>query len=723
MAQLDVFLGRQATTASRRAARWSTASQRTLVLGLLNVAMIWVVAGAIVWQGHRDAIDDAKHLGTNLSLTTAAYTQHAVGSADLVLRSMLDWLEDENIESPEKFERVLGDKRFHDAMRDRIGGLPQTMIASVFDLGGKLVNNSLKWPVPDLNVVTVPAFRELLDAPGDGLHTTAAMEGRISNKWSFYIGRKIRSPSGALLGVAIVGLDTAYFADLFKSLALGDKSWVTLFRDDGAMLATSLPQPGLIGRIYPDAVPVRLVRDGYSGQAVIIDGPTWWDPSYVKSRLVAPRRVESFPYIVSVNISQEAILGRWRERSWLMAGLAFAISVAAGLVTAQVMRLTARNEQSERIAAERRMLAALIDTPAALTAVLDRQGLVIYANGRFRQVVAGGADTPRVLHDGTIHNAGAIFDFAARGGGPTEEVDLEVRRPGTPVRYLHFSLSAQDLPDLGPCAVLVGHDETLRRQTQKALTETSKLVTLGEMTTGMAHELSQPLNVIRMAAQNALAEARPMPREPGEDAPALLDDTALRRFIAGKLDRIMAQVDRAASIIARMRVFGRRPEGKPGVIDAREVARDAMALLGQRLRNERIGVTLTLPDTPLRVRAHTQLAEQVLVNLLLNAIDAVRDRPPGDRRIGLDGRIVGGRLLMTVTDNGPGVPAEARDRIFEPFFTSKAPGQGTGLGLSLAYGLVSEAGGMLTLLPTEQGAAFRVDLPEAAPEAEPGNGA
>ena len=71
---------------------------------------------------------------------------------------------------------------------------------------------------------------------------------------------------------------------------------------------------------------------------------------------------------------------------------------------------------------------------------------------------------------------------------------------------------------------------------------------------------------------------------------------------------------------------------------------------------------------------------------------------------------------MTVTDSGPGVPAEVRDRIFEPFFTSKAPGQGTGLGLSLAYGLVREAGGTLSLLPTAQGAAFRVDLPLATPE-------
>jgi len=458
------------------------------------------------------------------------------------------------------------------------------------------------------------------------------------------------------------------------------------------------------------------VQRGLSGQATIMDGPAWWDPSYTAPRVVAPRHVEGFPYVVSVNISEAAILARWAERSWLIAGLAFAISVAAGLVTAQVMRLTERTERSERVAAERRMLAALIDTPAALAAVVDRQGRVLYCNERFREVVAGGGEPRRSLHDPAIRNAGAIFDFAARGTGAPQEADLEVRRAGEAPRYLHFSVSAQDLPDLGACTILVGHDETLRRQAQKALTETSKLVTLGEMTTGMAHELSQPLNVIRMAAQNALTEVRPGVPEAGEAAPEVLDGEALRRFLGGKLDRIMAQVDRAASIIARMRVFGRRPEGRPGIIDAREACRDALFLLGQRLRNEHIVVTATLGDAPLRVRGHVQLAEQVLVNLLLNAIDAVRELPVGERRIAIEAAAVDGRVLVTVTDNGPGVPPDRRERIFEPFFTSKAPGQGTGLGLSLSYGLVREAGGTLSLLPTDRGAAFRIDLPEAAPD-------
>lgn len=722
MAQLGVLFDRYAKPARHGPKRRSGAARRTLLLGLLNVAMVWIVAGSIIWQGHRDAIEDAKAAANNLSLTTAGYTQHAVGSADLLLRSILDWLNDEHVETEGQFRVVIREKRFHDAIRDRIGGLPQVSIASIYDRDGNLLNTSARWPAPDLNVAELPTFRSMLDPRGPDVTTTEAREGRLSGKWTFYISRKVRAVDGTLLGITVVGLDPAYFARLFSSLVLGDSGWVSLFRDDGPLLATSLDRPGLLGRSYPDSVPVRLVREGFSGQAILVDGPAWWNASYTAPRLAAPRRVEGFPYIVSVNISEAAILTRWTERSWLIAGLAFAISVAAGLVTAQVMRLTMRSEASTRLAAERRMLAALIDTPAALAAVIDRQGLVLYCNERFRAVVAGGGEPRRCLHEAAIRNAGPIFDFAARSDDAPQEVDLEVRRLGEATRYLHFSVSAQDLPELGACTILVGHDETLRRQAQKALTETSKLVTLGEMTTGMAHELSQPLNVIRMAAQNALTEVRPAPG-PGGSATEVLDEEAFRTFLGAKLDRIMAQVDRAASIIARMRVFGRRSEGRPGVIDAREVCRDALSLLGQRLRNEHIDVTEKLHDGPLWVRAHTQLAEQVLVNLLLNAIDAVREQPMGERRIAVEGTAVGGRVLITVTDNGPGVPAGMRERIFEPFFTSKAPGQGTGLGLSLSYGLVREAGGTLSLLPSEQGASFRIDLPEAAPDGTDGGGA
>lgn len=112
------------------------------------------------------------------------------------------------------------------------------------------------------------------------------------------------------------------------------------------------------------------------------------------------------------------------------------------------------------------------------------------------------------------------------------------------------------------------------------------------------------------------------------------------------------------------------------------------------------------------MRGHQNLLEQALVNLLLNARDALLQSRRADKTITLSvRRDAEGHVILTVADNGPGVPTEFRERIFEPFYTSKPSGQGTGLSLSLSFGIVREAGGTLSLVPSDVGTAFRIDLP------------
>jgi C4-dicarboxylate-specific signal transduction histidine kinase len=471
--------------------------------------------------------------------------------------------------------------------------------------------------------------------------------------------------------------------------------------------------PDLAGKSYPDAQPIRAIREGLSGTAQMTREPKWWRPSHSEGRIVSSRQVEGFPVLVSVTIGDKTFLGQWWERLCFILALALLLSAVAVLVTAHILRVSARDDAAARLASERRLLAALIDTPAALCAVLDQKGRVIYCNDQFRRVVAQGKKPDDILRDEVVRGAAPILAFAAGDDARGIEVDLRVARPGEPTHYLHFSLSRRSLPEIGDCTILMGHDETLRHQARQAIEQTAKLVTLGEMTTGMAHELSQPLNVIKMAAQNALSEVATAEREPGFRPP--MNDAEFRPFVAGKLGRIMAQVDRAASIIARMRVFGRTPEGEPAVFDVREACRGALILVGQRLRNAGVVVREELGERPLRVRSYQNLLEQALVNLLINARDALQQSMRADKTIVLTtSRGSDGHVLITVADNGPGIPAEIRERIFEPFFTSKPTGQGTGLGLSLSFGIVREAGGTLALLPGETGAAFQIDLPEAA---------
>ena len=714
MSHLDTLL--QARLASRRqqGSFWSSSGRGILVIAALNIVLLWSVTGGVIWQGYRDTADDWKRTAANFSLTTAAYAQQTLVATDLMLRSMQDWIADDDILSEAQFAEVMRQRQFHEAMRERLAGLPQVGVASIFDKEGHLLSSSTDWPAPSINIGQSEIFLAQVAPNSPPVSISRAVPDFNSKRWTFYLSRRINSKAGQLLGVAVVGIDSDYFANLFRSISLGEDSSVSLFRLDGALLATTLQMPDLMGKTYQDAQPVRMIRDGLSGTAQIAHESKWWTPSEPERRIVSARQVEGFPVLISVTIGDKTFLGQWRERLYFIITLALLLSAVAVLVTAQILRLSARSEAAARLASERRLLAALIDTPAALCAVLDQQGRVIYCNDRFRQLVARDNEPGDILRDEAVHGAAPILAFAAGNDARGIEVDLQVARPGEATHYLHFSLSHRSLPEIGDCTILMGHDETLRHQARQAIAQTAKLVTLGEMTTGMAHELSQPLNVIKMAAQNALSEVAPAEPRPAGFRPPM-DDAELRPFVAGKLGRIMAQVDRAATVIARMRVFGRTPDGEPAVFDVREACRGALTLVGQRLRNAGVTVREELGEQPLRVRSHQNLLEQALVNLLINARDALRQSMRPDKTIVLStSRGNNGHVLITVADNGPGVPAEIRERIFEPFFTSKPTGQGTGLGLSLSFGIVREAGGTLSLLPGEDGAAFQIDLPEAA---------
>jgi C4-dicarboxylate-specific signal transduction histidine kinase len=264
--------------------------------------------------------------------------------------------------------------------------------------------------------------------------------------------------------------------------------------------------------------------------------------------------------------------------------------------------------------------------------------------------------------------------------------------------------------------VLVGRDETKYHHVQQAIAQATKMVTLGEMATGIAHELSQPLNVIRMAAHNTLnAAARTEAAAEQDDEVVPVSDADFRHSAVAKLDRIMSQVDRAADIISRMRIFGRSSGGHGAAFDVRTPYHSALAMIGSRIRSMGIAIHEEWGEGELPLVGDQNLLEQVFLNLLVNARDALKDSPLKEKQIRVSARRTPeGRTLITIADNGPGVPAEIRERIFEPFFTAKPLGQGTGLGLALAFGIVSEAGGTLTLLPGTSGAAFQIEFPPVA---------
>nr|WP_246237921.1 PAS domain-containing sensor histidine kinase [Pseudomonas akapageensis] len=247
----------------------------------------------------------------------------------------------------------------------------------------------------------------------------------------------------------------------------------------------------------------------------------------------------------------------------------------------------------------------------------------------------------------------------------------------------------------------VGRDNTDVRRTQQQLTQSAKMATLGEMAAGLAHEINQPLNVMRMAIVNMLKR--------------LGNGDVQIDYLQDKLNRIDAQVQRAARVVDHMRVFGRRSEIEQQLFDPKQAVEGTLSLLSEGLRGK--GVELRVADlqTQLQVRGHVDQLEQVLINLLVNARDALLSRREGNRDfqpwIALSIEHDSASVRVLVEDNGGGIDPRLLERIFEPFFTTKPIGVGTGLGLSVSYGIIDNMGGCLSVSNAREGARFCIELP------------
>ena len=211
----------------------------------------------------------------------------------------------------------------------------------------------------------------------------------------------------------------------------------------------------------------------------------------------------------------------------------------------------------------------------------------------------------------------------------------------------------------------------------------TRLSTLGEMATGIAHELNQPLFLITMAGENAVLEAQ-------KAAPN-------RGYLAQNLERLMTQATRAIKIVEHLQAFTRHDAEREEPVSLAAAIDGARSLIGGMLQQWQIELHLELPAAlPLVIGQPTRI-EQVLVNLLLNARDALNSMPVGQRRITLSATIGDNTVQLHVADSGTGVPDEILPRIFEPFFTTKNPNSGTGLGLSICHGAMRTMGGDISV--------------------------
>jgi two-component system, NtrC family, sensor kinase len=274
------------------------------------------------------------------------------------------------------------------------------------------------------------------------------------------------------------------------------------------------------------------------------------------------------------------------------------------------------------------------------------------------------------------------------------QLRLEVTMKGELERgHRPVSLAMSRLPEADPPSVLIiGRDMTAEREMRSRLMETDRLVAVGELVAGVAHEVNNPLSSISAFAQ------------------LLLRDGGLTNGQRDSLEVIRSETQRASQVVRDLLAFARRSEPLREPIDLNGVITRTLRLRQYELTTGHVSLETDLADDLPPVVGDARQLQQVCLNLLTNSLQAMADR--GSGRLSVTTRSAGGRVMVDWVDTGTGIPPSARARVFEPFFTTKPEGEGTGLGLSVSYGIITAHSGAIEVVETSSaGTTIRLTLP------------
>ena len=368
--------------------------------------------------------------------------------------------------------------------------------------------------------------------------------------------------------------------------------------------------------------------------------------------------------------------------------LGVAAHVAAGLELSHVVRST-------RAAADRAV--AMVNASPLPLVLVDVDAKVHLINEAGRRVfglpdaaAAVGAPLEELGISPAEGDLATALAGARTGHGPWHGRVL-VTQPSGEGRLCDCTVT--DLEGLGSTDTLLAlYDRTEELRAQRELVTREKLATIGEIASGVAHEVNNPLTAIRMEAE--------------------MLSTAANAETETSARTIIREVDRAAGIIRSLLQLARRSDTTPTPVQLNHVILDVAEIRRRVLRPENVDVETDLDDDAQAVLGLSQELVQVVLNLVTNAEHAVRGRSPAVIRVGT--KSLDGWVRLTVEDSGSGVPSDIRARIFEPFFSTKRPDEGAGLGLTVCQRVVNELGGRILVEDSELGGArFVAEFPAA----------
>lgn len=344
----------------------------------------------------------------------------------------------------------------------------------------------------------------------------------------------------------------------------------------------------------------------------------------------------------------------------------------------------------------------ILDNSQEAVLILNNEGIVFYANQGFTNIfgieqedILGKKTIDFIIPDNMQDEYSLLTKRLIQGEkirwttvrkGVRERLHVEII--GSPIivndEQKGFFLIYRDITGYKETEIELAETFQELKNTTQQLVHTERMTALGELSAGIAHELNQPLNNIKIISQDIL---RDINKE-------RLDIQTLPQSIGD----IVGQINKMSKIIEHMRIFTRRSDfTNKEKYRVNETISNMFLMIGEQFRVHNIEIIKDLaPNLPNVVGSKIGL-EQAFTNLLVNARDAVQEKLKSGRRIEIKSYLNNNQIIISVKNNGGSIPLALRNRVFEPFFTTKEPGKGTGLGLSISRKILEEHGGTIVL--------------------------
>jgi PAS domain S-box-containing protein len=679
---------------------------RVVALGVLALLAFAGSSLYDAWRSYRHALVATDREISNVANALAEQTAWTWQAIDLLLADTARWYSTDSHEiPPERLDEVLA---------TRTTGIRQIRLITIVDARGIQRHRSRGTPPPNLDVSDRSYFIAQRDGTATGFFMSEPLITRSENRAGVVVSRRLDDSAGKFAGVVTAIVDLDDLKQFYGSVNLGAASAIQLLRGDGTLLVRNPSAPTLIGHSFPEVATVssepatRIVNP--------IDG---------KRDFISVARVRDTPLVLAVTRDEATALRPWRDESIRVAIRTLVLTLLGALTIVALLRQLRRVETSERALRQSEERYALA-MEGANEGFWDWHvaGDQLFISQKMKTLTGHSADSEfitrtawmaqTVVHpDDVERRDGALRDHFA-GLTPRYECEYRVRQPdgawcwllarghclrdaaGKPHRFVG---SAIDISAQKQAQLEKEHLEAQLRQSQK-------MEAIGTLAGGIAHDFNNILGAILGYGELAHQHSA--------------EGTSLRRY----LDNVMHATGRAKALVDRILGFSRSGLGERVPVNVQAVIEETLELLeasvlyGVRVESRlTAGTAAVIGDA---IRLH-----QVAMNLFTNALHAMehggvlrvvleRIELSEQRSLARGTLAAGPYVRLVVSDTGTGIPPQVVERMFDPFFTTKSVGEGTGLGLSLVHGIVTDLGGAIDVTTQAgEGTSFEIWLPTA----------